>query len=91
MNVLQSNLILKPKSSDWMSFYRLLQHGKPRMLLEWPKACYSSMETEKQLKILSVPKFIFSKGICGTAEFRVVPIQAATCLMRPSFVPILSE
>lgn len=50
---------------------------------------HGNWKTVKNVK--SVPKFIFSKGICGTAEFRAVPIQAATCLMRPSFVPILSE
>ena len=77
MNVLQSNLILKPRSSDWMSFYRSLQQGKTGMLLEWPEAQCYSVETEKQLKIWSVPQFIFSKGICGTAEIRAVPIQAA--------------
>jgi len=51
MNVLQSNLILKPRSSDWMSFYRSLQQGKTGMLLEWPEAQCYSVETEKQLKI----------------------------------------
>lgn len=51
MNVPQSSLILKPKSSDWMGFYRLLQQGKPGMLLQWPEAQCYSMETEKQLKI----------------------------------------
>lgn len=87
MNVLQSNLILNSRSSCWMSFYGLLQQSKPGMLLvAWGTVLFH--ENKKRLKILKVPKFLFSKGICGTAEIRAIPIQAALFPRRPSFVSI---
>lgn len=57
MDVLQSTRYKNPNHlTDWVFTNRLLQLGKPGMLLEWPEALYYFRKPEEQFKNVKCSK-----------------------------------